>query len=313
MQTETTSVKRFDFFGLRDYEAPYVEPVVEEVIEEDAAVQVEEAPAPPPEVTFSEAEMESAKAAAKQEGYQQGLLEADAATQKEIQAQNDQSINLLKQIQQQLSTLHMEYEKQVDALTHDSNALSLLVANMIAGKALAEDMAAPAEALLRECLPHLMQMPDVSLCLHPETASALDGRINAIAAEHHFAGNITIEKKESLAAHDAIVSWKGGSAEQRLSQAWHEIKGRILPESYYGHLEQNTSAPLPEETTPIEVAEEKTEVVTEDVAMETEAVTIEETVIEATPTPSEPEATDAAAEPAPFVPLEINIDNEDKE
>ncbi len=264
MQTETDNIKRFDFFGLRDYEAPYVEPVIEESAEEVAALDTVEAPAPPPEVTFSESDMESSKASAKQEGYQQGLLEADAATQKEIQAQNEQSINLLKQIQQQLSMLHIEYERQTEALTHDSNALALLVAKLMAGKALQDDIAAPAEALLRECFPHLMQMPDLTLNLHPDTAEAMYARINTIAAEYHFEGSITIETKASLAANDATLSWSGGSAEQRLTKAWQEIKTRILPESYYGHLEQKTNALPAEEATPKEEIKEAVELLEEE-------------------------------------------------
>lgn len=301
MQTETGNVKRFDFFGLRDYEAPYVEPVVEEAAEEEASPEIVEAPAPPPEVTFSESDMESIKAAAKQEGYQQGLLEADAATQKEIQTQNDQSINLLKQIQQQLSMLHIEYERQTVALTHDSNALALLVADLIAGKALKDDIAAPAEALLRECIPHLMQMPKLTLNLHPSTADAMNARISAIAAEHHFEGDITIETKDSFATHDATLSWRGGSAEQRLSQAWQEIKTRILPESYYGHLEQKTNAPLSEETTAKEEIKEVVE------AAEIVEVAEKESEVTASEPSSQP-----IAPAEPQKPLETQLTNNEK-
>ena len=306
MHIETGSVKRFDFTGLRDYEAPYVEPIVEDVIEEIEAEQVQEAPAPPPAVTFSESDMEGIKAAAKQEGYQQGLQEADAATQKEIQAQNEQSITLLKQIQQQLSMMHMEYEKQVDTLTHDANALSLHVAQMVASKTLETDVSAPAEALLRECLPHLMQSPEVALSLHPETATMLDTRINNIAKEQHFAGNITIEPKDSLAPSDAILSWSGGSAEQRLENAWQEIKTRILPESYYGHLERKTSTPLTETATSNEVLEETVEVTAEEIEVK---ATVE----------AQAEIAEAAEVIEPTEALEINEntgiteDNENKE
>ena len=174
------------------------------------------AEAPPPEPTFSAAELEAARAEGFVEGRSAGLAEAasrDAA----------RTASALERIAEGVATLLAHRTEAVHAIETEAVALILNLARKTlpeAAKRLAFD---ELTGLLRGCLEDAFEEPRLVVRVPDALFDAAKETIGTGASAGGYAGKIVILADPALGPADARVEWADGGAERDMTRFWAEI------------------------------------------------------------------------------------------
>ena len=183
-----------------------------------------EPPRPPPEEKFTHAELEAAQEAARAEGRNAGLAEAnEAATAKAAAA----LAALADGVKSLLGT--------TDAATAQTQreaiqALRIIVAKLLPATA-AKGALAEIEAFATKCLSDALDEPRVVLRVAPEAYEPVRGQLEAIAAASGFGGRIVLLADEALAASDARLEWADGGVERDTAELLREADAAMARSS----------------------------------------------------------------------------------
>jgi flagellar assembly protein FliH len=173
-------------------------------------------PEAPPPPTFSEEEMEAARAAAREEGRLAGLEEARVADEARAAA-------LLEEIGRGLERLG----QAEDARRRDTEAGSLellreAVARLLPAYTEAHG-AKEIEAVVRDALDLMLSAEAVTLRLPAAQVETLTPRIEETARHAGFEGRIRILPDPALGPSDVSVDWGDGEASRRFDQAMQHL------------------------------------------------------------------------------------------
>lgn len=173
---------------------------------------------PPPPPSFSEAELESAKLAAYEEGFMAGKAEGRREIDHEafeLQHETNQVFGVIKQHLDSLSQQHQQYliSKQADL-----GRLVLGCAERLAVEALRKEPLADIEAMVRDCLGLMMGKPEVTVQVHPKLHQPLAGK---------FGTQIKIISNPDMNPVDCHISWSYGDATREIDTIWHNIEETI--------------------------------------------------------------------------------------
>jgi flagellar assembly protein FliH len=212
-------IQRFDFFALQDFLAPT------SLAEEADTFEAEEhAPAPPPPPpTFSEMEMERAKRAAFDEGVAEGIQRArDDLERMRIEAEQ-RLAEQMRLVGERLATAAQIFNEQRETQTQELHALAYGIARKVAAESLSANAAPVLEAMVRQCLPHLLSHPAVLIRVHPDSHAELEACFNRLGKEAGYEGLLTLRGDDALQSGDIRVEWQFGSAERQLSTLLNEL------------------------------------------------------------------------------------------
>lgn len=200
-----------------------------------------EPPPPPPEPpapTFSEEELEAARAEAFEAGRQSVLNEGSA---KAAQALNE----ALEVIGRGLDHL----QPLIDRATNEISEVAAQVALEVCRKMLphtADHFAvAEIEAMVAALMPHLVDHPRLIIRVNPRLAEETRERLSAVCQTHGFEGRIQIMEQANLAPSDTQLDWGDGGAERNTRRLWDAVDtlvARTLPRFARG--ESNTAEVL---------------------------------------------------------------------
>lgn len=179
--------------------------------------------APPPRL-FTEEDL----VAARDEGYLDGKAAGEAAGRAAALASIEQaSAKALAAIGVQLSDAGQQVERiraqtVEDSLKVVSAAIHKVVPELARRNALNE-----IERLIRDCLQAIYDEPRVVVRGHDRVITALQTRIDSMAASCGFHGKVVLFADEQLNEHDCRVEWADGGAERNLGDMWKQIDAAL--------------------------------------------------------------------------------------
>lgn len=224
-----TDVVKFQFDTSFDDEAPEVTPEVEEI------------EAPPPEPTFSAAEVE----AARDQGFQAGrAAEADARAADA----SERIADATRAISETLTGLGAELEGiQANALTSALSVARAAIARAVPAT-LAETASHGIEEVVRSALSDRQGEPRVVIRVAEEMFDHIQPLVEDVAKRTGFAGQTIVLSEPGLSAPDCAIEWADGGMNRDSTALAEGINDRIdqFIASIHGAPEQPDTPPTPD-------------------------------------------------------------------
>ena len=193
----------------------------------DESVVEDAEPAPPPEPTYSQAELDAAKAAAFAEGRKKGLAEAATASDR-------LAAEALDGIGQRLATLKATHDAALDAARRDAAAIAAAIAAKIAPEITRAAAVDSIVSLVGERLPDLMEEPRVVVRIAAVQLETIKARLDELAKATGFAGKFILLAEDGLQAPDCRIEWADGGTERlapRIAAEIDRLVARYVSES----------------------------------------------------------------------------------
>lgn len=174
---------------------------------DQAATKPAAEPELPPEEKFTRAELEAAQEAARAEGRNAGLAEANQAAAAKASTAIAALADGVKSLLASADATAAQTQREA------IEALRIIVAKVLPATA-AKGALAEIEGFATKCLIDAIDEPRVVLRVAPEVYEPVRGQLEAIAAASGFGGRIVLLADESLAASDARLEWADGGVER---------------------------------------------------------------------------------------------------
>jgi flagellar assembly protein FliH len=215
-------LQRYDTHFLRDFRDPIA-------IRETIVAALEEAapPPPPPPPTFSEDELEQAKAAGKALGYAEGVEAGLKQAATEAAAREKDMAAALASIVEHFQTLSASHQEFMAQQTPELAELALLIARKVAEEALDARGVDVIAALVTKCIPVFLEKAKVVIELHPDMIDNAKDAIRALLTQQGFEGDAQFRTNESLQKHDARIDWGNGQATRSSEVLWKTIEALL--------------------------------------------------------------------------------------
>ena len=215
-------VRRFLF--AYDFDAPREEPpeIPDAVI--DGQVEEVEPPPPEPPPLFTEEDLEAVRDEARMLGHAEGLKDAeDSAMHFLVQA--------LESIAEQMDGMRA-YQDAANAETQRMAAVLAMAAvkKLLPKFAEAHGMA-EIEALVVECVPHILNEPRLILRVAAQHADSIQSRIEALARDRGFEGTVVVMADETMGLADCRLEWDNGGAERDVEMLYQRIQDIVARNS----------------------------------------------------------------------------------
>lgn len=182
--------------------------------EEAAARLAAEPPAP----TYSEEELQAAKAQAWQEGHDTGL--SDALAQREARLDE-----ILEGLSAQIGGLHVHQDVANERLSLELTETALQLVRRLMPSYSAAYGLDEVRSVLAECMERLTPDSRLTVSVSEENYALLKPHLEAIAARSGFEGRLTIVADPSLEPADIQARWDGGGMDRLESHVWESVDG----------------------------------------------------------------------------------------
>jgi flagellar assembly protein FliH len=206
---------KFLFDRSFDYDADGRGPAAAEAVEPDVAAEPEPPPPPPPP-TFSEADLEAARAASFAEGSAAGAREAISALEQQLAA-------AMAATADGLQSLAAQHAADTESAHHDGIAVAVSVVRKLFPALSEAHGVGEVEHVVRDVLEQMTSEPVVRVRTAPALADAVRERLATAQAEIGFQGRIEVETDAAVAAGDCRVAWSRGGAERSAAMMWNAI------------------------------------------------------------------------------------------
>jgi flagellar assembly protein FliH len=187
---------------------------------QDAPRPVPRPVAPPPEPTFSEAELEAARTTAFAAGRTQALGEAAQSIETRAAAALETLASTISEALR--SRQHAAAEAQSRALETVRAIMRKAVPALCRTAPLLE-----LETLVSECVREAFDEPRIVLRVADGVFDAMQQRLAAITGAAGFAGKVVLLADDSLDVADARVEWAEGGAERDTKRLLRDIDGAL--------------------------------------------------------------------------------------
>lgn len=173
-------------------------------------------PETPPEPTFSAAQLEDARQEGYQAGHKDALLEASSNIEREM-------LQLLEHIGGQFSALAEAQSLANQQMLLDGADVAVTIMRKLMPATVAKHGSAEIDALVTDCLKHLIGHPRITVRVSPQHVAEIENRLNTLVADCGFEGRFLVEGDDALGQIDCRLEWPGGGAERCMAQVWQEI------------------------------------------------------------------------------------------
>lgn len=215
-------VRRFLFSY--DFDAPReVAPKIPDAVIDG---QVEEVAAPPPEPPplFTEEDLEAVREEARMLGHAEGLKDAeDSAMHFLVQA--------LESIADQMVSMRGRQDEANGETSRMAAVLAMAAVEKLLPKLAALHGVGEVEALVAECVPHILNEPRLILRVAAQHADAIQGRIEALARDRGFEGAVVVMADEGMGLADCRLEWDNGGAERDVERLFQRIQDIVARNS----------------------------------------------------------------------------------
>ncbi len=188
------------------------------IADEEMAIDVEEEPPPPP--TFSEEELIVARDQAYQAGREEGLREAETATERMV-------ASALATMGHRLAELVAGQQAAHEAGLRDAVAIALAVARKLLPELARRRGLEEIEGVVAECLSHLDRDLRITIRINPAQVDAVKEQAAQVAAEAGFEGKLHCAGDPRVGLGDCRVEWGNGGAERDQARLWAEIEAVV--------------------------------------------------------------------------------------
>ena len=216
----STKLHRFDFSNLRDFRAPIV-------VEQAPEIVIEDVPPPPPPPTFSEAELEAARAQARQEAFAEGFEAGMGRANEQAEAKRQSVDATILQLGGIMNGLRHEYHQMLHHESVELSQLVMLIAHKLTGILLDVKNAEVLAAMVAECLPAVLSKPKLTVELNPEAFTETIDRIEKLLHASGFEGELQFRSNDTIGMHDCVLDWGAGQARRDTKQLWQEIEALL--------------------------------------------------------------------------------------
>ncbi|MDJ0685613.1 MAG: FliH/SctL family protein [Alphaproteobacteria bacterium] len=196
--------------------------------EEAAARLAAEPPAP----TYSEEELQAAKAQAWQEGHDTGL--SDALAQREARI-----AEILEALSAQIGGLHVHQDVANERLSLQLTETALQLVRRLMPSYSAAHGLDEIKSVLTDCMERLAPDSRLTVSVSDENRALLEPQLAAMAARSGFEGRLSIVSDPELEPADVQARWDGGGLDRLESHVWESVEGILA------RARENLPSPLP--------------------------------------------------------------------
>ncbi len=179
----------------------------------------EEPPAPeaPPEPTFTLADLEAAREAARAEGRIAGETEA-------LQSVAAATARALAAADQAIAALRDQIAYVAEQARRDGLALAMAAVRALHPRLAASGGLAEIETVMAQCLELARHEPAIVFRFHPDVLEAASRLVESMAAARAFTGKLVILADPRLAVDGCAVEWADGGAERNSEAVLEQIE-----------------------------------------------------------------------------------------
>ena len=186
----------------------------------ESAPRKEKKETPPPEPTFSEADLAVAGERGFSEGREAGRAEALASIENAAAA-------ALAQINQALAALGPVVGDTAERCRQDAIGIARAVTRKLIEPSARSSALTTVEGVIAEVLPRIIDEPRVVIRVSDELLDPLQQRLSAITANCGFPGSLILLAEGDLPRPDCRIEWADGGADYDSERLWKEIDGII--------------------------------------------------------------------------------------
>ncbi len=184
--------------------------------EDGEAVEEEEEEHEEPAVTFTEEEMEAARAESYAAGHEEGVREASDAIER-------QAAEALGEIGGLLPSIFEAQEEANAASARDAVAVAVAIVRKLFPELNRQNGLEEVERVIEAALRTLADEQKVVIRVAEEMRDAIAGRIGAVTAGAGYEGKVSVLGDPDQAPGGCRVEWSDGGAERDADAMWQEI------------------------------------------------------------------------------------------
>ncbi len=208
------TLRRFMFTNVFD-EQPTFKPAVVEAIPNLPEPVVSE-PLPPPEPTFSTADLEAARAEGFATGREEGIrLAAEAIGQQIAEAS--------ARILEAMDKLFAQQSAAADTTAREAVAVAVAIARKLLPVLAERGAAEEVSRLVAQALELTREEPRVVIRVAEALREPLEAHIRGLAEGRGFQGQIVMVADAGMAPGDCAIEWTSGGAERDTAALWQQI------------------------------------------------------------------------------------------
>lgn len=232
-------ITRFEFNQLNDFRPKADHFAIQEIVADLAQQEAQIVAAP----TFSEAQLEDAKAAARKQGYNEGFEAGSAVANQEMLNRERDMKTALEALAERIHETQRGYDHLLSVQSRDINQFVLAIARKIAGEALTTRPDLAIQELINMCLPILMHKPRLVLEANKALVESLQDRLKPMLERAGFEGDVQFRVNDHLEPSDTRLEWNGGYAERNTAALWKEIEDMLAHVTFYPEITKDNATP----------------------------------------------------------------------
>ena len=186
-------------------------------IEQEGPVEEEEEEEIP---TFSQEELDAARAEGFASGKDEGIREAGDA----LEQRSSETLDVIAEVLNQL--FHIQ-EQENDRIAEDSMNVAVAVVRKLFPDMAARDALGETESLFKTVISRLRTAPSVSIQINDALAETSANRLSRLSERAGFEGQLKIVTSPDTPLGDCQITWGDGGAERNSEALWHDIDAII--------------------------------------------------------------------------------------
>ncbi|MEX2644448.1 MAG: FliH/SctL family protein [Acetobacterales bacterium] len=209
-----SAARKYIFDVEFDEHGRIVNPVEEEQVREEPE------DLPPPEATFSKAELEQARAEGHAAGREEMRTEAEAATE-------TAAALALDTVAERIAGLAGAQRDAVEELRRESVAMALAVARKMFPTLARRNALPEIESVIHSCLREYITEPRIFVRVHQDVLDLVKASITPLVERTGFRGDLVVVAEPDLGRSDCVLEWGAGGAERRTEWLWQNIDREV--------------------------------------------------------------------------------------
>lgn len=205
------TVKKFTFD--LDFDAPEEPetPDIEELEEEEPEIIVP---------SFSEEELEQARAESFEAGKEEGRKEAASATEQRM-------LEVLENASEQLNSIYTTQGEANHEIGREMISVSTAIAKKMFPDLNARNALGEVERVVQETLKAVTEEPRIQIMVNPELREPLTERLGTMTHRAGFEGKVFVNPDPAMPLGDCRIEWSNGAAVRDADALWTMIEGII--------------------------------------------------------------------------------------
>jgi flagellar assembly protein FliH len=180
----------------------------------------------PKEPSFTQAQLDAARAEGWQAGHEAGLQAA-------LDSQQHRLTGLIAQVEQKITELLAASDTQRDqALQHATDIATAIMRRLLPSYAEREGLT-EIRAILAQALREMNREPRLVVRVSEDNFDAVSAEIKDLEQRHAYNGKVVVLAEAGMGPADCLIEWADGGLERDMKSLWQDID-RVLATAH-GH------------------------------------------------------------------------------